>query len=353
MNRYKSWCKWHPLKAVMLGRCYPAEFYQRIRNDRIRSALQRIAEETEEDLENFQSVLRSFGCEVTRPHLSKSDDIMNFIDDQGRVAGNQGVPRAPLQVRDSQLVVGERMVIVNLDHGGILKSLMDYNRMDMDIMPMMGNENTFIAAPSITIVGRDIYADQLDGDLSPEQEEVITKHHPFRINRLRIGGHSDGCFHTLKPGALISLTNIQTYEDTFPGWDVCFLEHQGWSRMEGFLRMKNRVRGRWWVPGEESNDEFTDFVETWLNDWVGYCEETVFDVNVLMLDDRHVCVNNHNEAAFGFFRKHGIEPIIVPWRHRYFWDGGLHCITLDLYREGKMEDYFPDRLAPINDPGFD
>jgi len=23
----------------------------------------------------------------------------------------------------------------------------------------------------------------------------------------------------------------------------------------------------------------------------------------------------------------------------YFWDGGVHCITQDLYREGKMEDY--------------
>ncbi len=31
---------------------------------------------------------------------------------------------------------------------------------------------------------------------------------------------------------------------------------------------------------------------------------------------------------------------IVQWRHRYFWDGGLHCITLDLDREGEREDYF-------------
>ena len=23
-----------------------------------------------------------------------------------------------------------------------------------------------------------------------------------------------------------------------------------------------------------------------------------------------------------------------------FWDGGLHCITLDLYREGEQQDYF-------------
>jgi len=85
---------------------------------------------------------------------------------------------------------------------------------------------------------------------------------------------------------------------------------------------------------------YTEFVETWLTDWVGYCEETVFDVNVLMLDDKTVCVNNYNKIAFDYFKKHKIEPIIVPFRHRYFWDGGLHCVTLDLNREGEMENYF-------------
>ena len=30
-------------------------------------------------------------------------------------------------------------------------------------------------------------------------------------------------------------------------------------------------------------------------------------------------------------------------RHRFFWDGGLHCATSDLEREGECEDYFPER----------
>jgi hypothetical protein len=103
------------------------------------------------------------------------------------------------------------------------------------------------------------------------------------------------------------------------------------------------VNGSWWVPGEEDNDDFRWFVEYWLKDWVGYVEESVFDVNVLVLDEHHVCVSTYNKEVFDFLKKHKIEPIIVPWRHRYFWDGGLHCITLDLYREGNQIDYFPER----------
>ena len=30
---------------------------------------------------------------------------------------------------------------------------------------------------------------------------------------------------------------------------------------------------------------------------------------------------------------------MVPFnfRHRFFWDGGLHCVTLDLVRDSKKE----------------
>ena len=33
-----------------------------------------------------------------------------------------------------------------------------------------------------------------------------------RLNYLNIGGHNDGCFHTIKPGAILSLHEIQKYE---------------------------------------------------------------------------------------------------------------------------------------------
>ena len=50
--------------------------------------------------------------------------------------------------------------------------------------------------------------------------------------------------------------------------------------------------------------------------------------------------NNYNKDVFAHFKKHKVEPIVFNFRHRFFWDGGIHCITQDLYREGTMEDYF-------------
>ena len=162
--------------------------------------------------------------------------------------------------------------------------------------------------------------------------------------------HYDACFHPIKPGAIISVHNWQTYEETFPGWDICYLSEVSWSQVKGFETLKKKFRSgsSWWVPGADSNPEFADFVNTWLYKWVGYVEESVFDVNVLVLDEHHVCVNNmKNPQLLDFLKKHNMEPIHIPWKHRYFWDGGLHCITLDLYREGAQQNYFPDRKQAI------
>ena len=415
-DTYNIWNKWDPLKAIMLGNTYDSSFYKDIKNDRIRSALMRIADETIEDLDNFEQVLKSFGCKVLRSKL-ESSSIMEYADENGEITGTISMP--PLTPRDRQLVLGNIMYLKTAStidaEQEMLKAYrnefsylydiptnmrasirgMDYpyfeyfkNEMQLKHGYDIGTFNNYVnddlfckclpphirdeylsynhtlklnrvEPPSITIVGKDVYVDEMNLDNKPIpvqlfdfQKNIIEENQPFRVNVVKIGGHNDGCFHTIKPGAILSLKDIQTYEKTFPGWDVCYLENQSWNLVDGFMQMKDKVQGRWWVAGEEGNDEFIHFVETWLHDWVGYVEESVFDVNVVMLDQKHVCVSNYNDIAFEFFKKHGIEPIIVPWRHRYFWDGGLHCITLDLHREGHMEDFFPGRSSPIHDQGF-
>lgn len=396
MTKYKNWTPWDPLKTVMLGDCYPPNFYDDVVNPKIRGALQRITNETIEDLDYYKKVLKDFGCTVLRPKIDRSDSIMNYINQYGGVSGKQGVPRSPLQPRDAQLVIGEKLYYTINDHYGIKEVLSEYDSDYVDIskvedvegrkgckltrehfealagvdwmtfddylkpdffdkvMPHIAEEiishhgTSRLPAPCVTVVGKDLYVDTADDIFFPFQEQALRRLNPdMRINKLSIGGHNDGCFHVMKPGALISIKEIEDYSESFPNWDVLYLPNTGWGQVKGFMQMKSKVNGKWWVPGEEENDEFTAFVETWLNEWVGYAEESVFDVNVLCLDDKHVCVNNYNEEAFAYFKKIGMEPIIVPFRHRYFWDGGLHCITLDLYREGEMIDVFPTRSAAI------
>tara|TARA_R100001510_G_scaffold40103_1_gene36495 strand:- start:1626 stop:2933 length:1308 start_codon:yes stop_codon:yes gene_type:complete len=163
----------------------------------------------------------------------------------------------------------------------------------------------------------------------------------YNIHPVSIPGHSDGNLCPVKPGLLVSLRDAKTYADTFPDWEVVTLENQSWEKVKTFTDKKNMTRGRYWVP--DADDSFYDYVNEWMDDWVTYVEETVFDVNMLVIDEKNVVCNNVNSKVFDAFERHGITPHIVNFRHRYFWDGGLHCITSDIHRDGERKDYFPDR----------
>jgi N-dimethylarginine dimethylaminohydrolase len=196
-----------------------------------------------------------------------------------------------------------------------------------------------------TRIGRDVYVgtEFYHQDIS-SMISNLTGHCPdYRWHMVDTGGHSDGTFCPVKPGLIISLRDIPTYQETFPDWEVVYLPGQSWYQVKDFLTIKQKNRGKWWVPGEELNDDFTNFVESWLNHWVGFVEETVFDVNMLIIDQHNVVCNNYNKKVFDALERHGVTPHIINFRHRYFWDGGLHCITSDIHREGVMQDYFPER----------
>ena len=204
-------------------------------------------------------------------------------------------------------------------------------------------ENAVISTAQICRVGKDIWWDvdvKVNNETLVEKYRSIWEEEGFRVHTSTRGYHSDGSFCVVKPGCIVSLKDIQDYKTEFPGWDVLYLPDQSWDKVNPFMEMKEKVGGRWWLKGEEHNNQLIEFVNTWLNDWVGYVEETVFDVNMLSIDHNTIICNNYNKQAFEHFKKHKVEPVLFNFRHRYFWDGGVHCITQDLYREGTMEDYF-------------
>ena len=156
-------------------------------------------------------------------------------------------------------------------------------------------------------------------------------------------GHADGTYCPVTPGLIISLKDVPTYADTFPNWEVVYLPNQSWEKVRPFLTLKEKNCGKWWIPGFEYDQDVVNVVEQWLGHWTGYVEETVFDVNMLIVDPKNVMVFSYNKQVFDALERYGITPHIVPFRHRYFWDGGIHCLTSDLHREGTMQDYFPER----------
>jgi len=367
---------WDPLKICAVGRSYPPEFYSFIKNTKARSVMERIAEETEEDYQNLLKILHSFGVETVRPELKNDPEYYKM---NGKYLPPPMVPRdhtamigdtfyMPSTVRedtwgdikdpswpqDPKNATPEMLQEVKNLHGidVILESDYTFYKPIEDLVKSRGNNiiyNQAINTASVSRIGKDLYfGTETDDDRTAleikELKEKAQKLFPeYRHHILKTAGHADGIYCPVVPGLIVSLNDLKNYEQTFPGWEVVYLEHEGWDKVQPFLDLKEKNKGKYWVPGEENNDDFTNYVNEWLENWVGYCEETVFDVNMLVIDEKNVIVNNDNDRVFEAFERYGITPHVCNFRHRYFWDGGLHCITSDLHREGTQQDYFPNR----------
>lgn len=325
---------WHRLRHICVGSTYGPEFYESVKNSKVRDSLQIIAKETVEDYDNLVRVLTMLDVQVDRTEINKDITIMDYVDDRGRIDYSMSqsftlIPRPPMQPRDSVLIIGDRALLTNRESSW-------FNDLGLSSDAIQCPKE--FDAPLVTVVGDRIIADCRDhhwlGDFLQENFPERT------IVPVMIGGHNDAVFSVVAPGLIVSTYHHTNYSKTFPGWTVKYIENQSWNAIPEWRRFKHSNRARWWAPDNLSNPDFSDFVDTWLTHWMGFVAETVFDVNMLQIDQHCVLVNNYNKDLFDFFKKNDVEPIVVPFRHRFFWDGGLHCITNDLYRDGSNESYF-------------
>lgn len=328
----KGYATFDPLKHCWIGTGFKTEWFHDLdiyNNDRIMDPLKRIAEETEEDFQTLDNILKNAGVKTYRSFMD--------IDKYGSL---KNVLRPPVTPRDYFAVIGEKFYAVAGGGAGFSDILKQIPRKNIVIEKP---DHGVVSTATICRVGKDLWWDY---DVDRQPQYIIDKYtnmwkdEGFRVHLTHRGYHSDGVFCVVKPGCIVSLHDIQDYKTEFPGWDVLYLPDQSWSKLDPFLKMKDKVGGQWWLKGEEHNDQLIEFVNTWLKDWVGYVEETVFDVNMLSIDQNTIICNNYNKDVFAHFKKHKVEPIVFNFRHRYFWDGGVHCMTQDLYREGTQEDYF-------------
>lgn len=325
---------WHRLKRVCVGSTYLPEFYEPVKNSQVRDSLQRIAAETTEDYNNLVKVLTDLGVTVLRSNVNPNATIMDYVDHQGKIDYQHSqsftlIPRPPMQPRDSVLIVGDQVVLTNEESTWFTDLYPDY--------PTIVSPISF-DAPLVTVLGDTLIVDCRD---HPTLAEYLTNIFPnHKIVPVMIGGHNDAVFSVIAPGIIVSTYHHTNYKDTFPGWQVKFIDNQSWNAVPEWRKLKHSNQHRWWIPDQHNNPEFSNFVDTWLDNWVGFVAETVFDVNMLQINEHCVLVNNYNRELFEFLKQNHIEPVVVPFRHRFFWDGGLHCITNDLYRQGEYDSYF-------------
>jgi len=95
------------------------------------------------------------------------------------------------------------------------------------------------------------------------------------------------------------------------------------------------------VPAAEPVHEYDLSPATAGRDLVG---RQWISMNTFSIDPQTVCVEASETKYQEQLNQLGFEVIPVEFANVFPFGGGLHCATLDVYREGNCEDYFPNQV---------
>lgn len=330
------WTEWDTLKEIIVGRVYDPQDLDDIEDTEFRNGLQRILEESEEDFYDLSQLLQSYGVKVHRPNCEYKGDF-----------------RYPAVCpRDMHIVYGEQIVATiggdpnrfyeRQHYTDIIWNMTDrrYSAMPTpalprNYMPYKSQEGIplYHAANILKCGDTLLYTAPYNDNTYPltrqfgRGTQAGLKWVQDTINAKWIGlhesGHADGKLALIKPGLLMCWTPDMIPEE-LKSWDYIQVPKQ--PVPEQFWQSKIQ-------PIKAKN------VAQWLDSWIGHVDETIFDVNILSVSPELVITNGYDKDIAAQLKRYNVEMVPFDFRHKFFWDGGLHCVTLDLTREGTCESY--------------
>lgn len=319
---------WSPLEEVWLGDIYPADWYSHL-DSKVRAVFEQLTEITQQDLASIEQALIEHGVTVRRPTY---DNIDYYIDHTGHLIKPSICPR------DDYLVTGNTLWTAKTTRPW--QHWIDQYRTDPRCTIRVSPE-IFINGANVVRVGRDIIVDtDIFKDFQP-----INYFGDHRVTVVANGGHMDGCFAIVKPGLIVANHYFEDYDRTFPGWEIIYLDRPEFEAGTGFgyFQPYPVYNGKFWNTGVGTNRAFNQHIIDHALDWVGCYTETYFELNCLVVNEQTVMMLGYNRELEQQLAQRGVKIHWVPFRARSFWDGGMHCITLDIRRTSTVEDFFPER----------
>jgi glycine amidinotransferase len=343
---------WDPLEVVIVGS---------LGNHPIDPSVTQIFEETKEDLENLCDFLKKFGVVVLRPDNDLFSKYRIFKNKFGTIqfpTFKIDMPLDPLLPRDQYFVYGKTILqtytslpdryLDSLSFYDVFRELFEsgYNWISQpppNLIDVKGNQSWFNE-------GRDNYknfyqdkllwhtatmfkcGDALITNTAGPGTELGLKWIERNLDTRIVGadGTNSNGFGHIDHGWF--MTDDETVFALHPGWLPEVLKNKKTIYVEDLVEMLDYKVFDQIKTSANRYDQ--NWVDQWLSEWKGYVQEVAFDTNVLVLDPNNVIFINEQPRLFALMEKMGINCHVVPMRHSLFWEGGIHCFTLDVARKG-------------------
>lgn len=355
MSDFLAYNGWDPLEEIWLGDVWPEHFYDDLEPE-VRDSFYQITEWTKHDLNIMQQKLEELGVSVRRPVIDANNKQMYCDPNTNKLY------KPPIVPRDNHCVIGDKLYFALYDDQKPWRPVLDfYNKKDVVYCggtnepgePVSLLKKGIMSANTVR-VGKDIIFDSHQAKTKEEQLELyhefvidVLPHFEkeFRVHFTTNGGHADSCFATLHPNLLMATKYFTEYDLFFPDWKKIQLYSPTYNKQKIHNYTAIPSLPKWNIKDDhyKGPPQFNTYLEKYCAEWIGNYTETYFEVNTVMIDEKNMlCMGSHDDL-FRDLERHGITCHVVPFRTRTFWDGGIHCITLDIRRKSVLKDYFPER----------
>jgi len=360
--KYSVYKHWDKLDTCIVGKTYPPEFYSWIEDSKTRARFEKLAEETEEDYQLLINLLqKKFGVDIVRP---------NFPEDLNSLWLDDKWVQPPTAPRDYFITIHDKFWVPSVPNEHHAKWLFDrkhghltgdqysnawqefkiqdqkhldyklnfykhiFDKIESTGTEIVKTELDFINGCFVSRLGDKLYfATQSNNDNQDKLLDTVNQLFPNTQNKIvDAQGHGDAVYCPVSKDLVISINDAPTYTDTFPDAEIVYLPDSNFAYNDKFKVAMTKNKGKWFMPGFEKDQNLINMVDHYFDEWVGQASETVFQVNILIVDPKNIVVSAHNDKVEQACARHGIEVHVVPFRHKYFWDAGTHCITNDLNR---------------------
>jgi len=345
--------EYDPLEAVIVGDCYtPDDVHAFL--PKTSTGFDKILEETKEDLNQLADFLKSGGVKVYRPnvHTYTQPCIMPDFSVQ--------FPMSPLVPRDAYIVKGKTIIQTytsltdryfdSISYYDIFKELFEegYNWISQPapmLRTLKDQEQWFFDS--------ELYNKRLSDKVLWHTATLFNAGDAFIVNDKGPGTRLG--LEWMKR----NLPGVRFIENTgtvFKGYghidhgfiliDDDTVLHAGIEWVPEVLRKKKLIDISSYLPELKLEKFFKDYnevgskydvkwIDEYLENWKGYNQEVCFDLNVLILDSKNILWGREIPELFRYLETFGISSYVCESRHSLYWEGGIHCSTLDIKRKGE------------------
>ena len=345
--------EYDPLESVIVGDTYDPDQVSQLLNHPNPSKFNRILEETKQDLDQLAQFLKQGNIEVMRP------DVYQYYDPVNMPEFDVQFPIAPIVPRDALLVMGKTILQTYTSYTDRYFDAISYYRIFESMFqqgyrwisqptPMLENLNT----EDDWFVNDRTYKDRLMDRVLWHTATMFKAGDAIIVNHEGPGSASglEWCKRELPEYRFVNNTASRCkgfghIDHGFIMTDDDTVIHAGMEWVPECLHNKQLIDVSDCLPelkmdrfvqdyAEAKNRMDIDWVNKYLDNWRGYNQEVCFDLNVLIIDRHNIVFARHIPKLFAKLKSLHIDCHVVPQRHYLFWDGGIHCSTLDVKRKG-------------------